>query len=89
MEEDEVAGAVMDYLEESGNFEGTMSELSAELSDMLYEKGMYASNKIKQANHLSRRLKELEAGLHNVGISVEIGKNNGKRFVKISRENTE
>ncbi|NBH20097.1 hypothetical protein D3Z55_22565 [Clostridiaceae bacterium] len=89
LEEDEVAGAVMDYLEESGNFEGAMSELSAKLSDMLYEKGMYASNKIKQANHLSRRLKELEAGLHNVGISVEIGKNNGKRFVKISRENTE
>ncbi|NBJ83876.1 hypothetical protein D5274_19070 [bacterium 1XD42-94] len=89
LEEDEVAGAVMDYLEESGNFEGAMSELSAELSDMLYEKGMYASNKIKQANHLSRRLKELEAGLHNVGICVEIGKNNGKRFVKISRENTE
>ena len=89
LEEDEVAGAVMDYLEESGNFEGTMSELSAELFDMLYEKGMYASNKIKQANHLSRRLKELEAGLHNVGICVEIGKNNGKRFVKISRENTE
>lgn len=89
LEEDEVAGAVMDYLEESGNFEGTMSELSAELFDMLYEKGMYASNKIKQANHLSRRLKELETGLHNVGISVEIGKNNGKRFVKISRENTE
>ena len=89
LEEDEVAGAVMDYLEESGNFEGTMSELSAELFDMLYEKGMYASNKIKQANHLSRRLKELETGLHNVGICVEIGKNNGKRFVKISRENTE
>lgn len=89
LEEDEVAGAVMDYLEESGNFEGAISELSAELSDMLYEKGMYASNKIKQANHLSRRLKELEAGLHNVGICVEIGKNNGKRFVKISRENTE
>ena len=89
LEEDEVAGAVMDYLEESGNFEGAMSELSAELSEMLYEKGVYASNKIKQANHLSRRLKELEAGLHNVGISVEIGKNNGKRFVKISRENTE
>lgn len=89
LEEDEVAGAVMDYLEESGNFEGAMSELSAKLSDMLYEKGMHASNKIKQANHLSRRLKELEAGLHNVGISVEIGKNNGKRFVKISRENTE
>lgn len=89
LEEDEVAGAVMDYLEESGNFEGTMSELSAELFDMLYEKGMYASNKIKQANHLSRRLKELETGLHNVEISVEIGKNNGKRFVKISRENTE
>lgn len=47
------------------------------------------NSEIKQANHLSRRLKELEAGLQNVGISVEIGKNNGKRFVKISRENTE
>ena len=47
------------------------------------------NSEIKQANHLSRRLKELEAGLHNVGICVEIGKNNGKRFVKISRENTE
>lgn len=83
LEEDEVAGAVMDYLGKFGKFEGAMSEFSAELSNMLYEKGMSASNHIRQPNHLSRRLKELETGLYHVGISVEIGKTNGKRFVKI------
>ena len=85
LEEDEVASAVMDYIEESGQFEGAMSELSAELSKMLYEKGMSYSNNIRHPNHLSRRLKELEASLCHVGISVEIGKSCGKRFVKIGK----
>ncbi len=85
LEEDEVAGAVMDYLGKFGKFEGAMSEFSVELSNMLYEKGMSASNHIRQPNHLSRRLKELETGLYHVGISVEIGKTNGKRFVKICK----
>jgi len=85
LEEDEVAGAVMDYLGKFGKFEGAMSEFSAELSNMLYEKGMSVSNHIRQPNHLSRRLKELETGLYHVGISVEIGKTNGKRFVKICK----
>jgi hypothetical protein len=89
LEEDEVASAVMDYLEESGRFEGKMSELSVELSDMLYEKGMSASNNIRQPNHLSRRLIELESGLYHMGISVEIGKVNGNRFVKIYKMDME
>ena len=89
LEEDEVASAVMDYIEEAGEFKGTMSELSAEISDMLYEKGIYANNKIKQPNHLSRRLKELQTGLSNVGISVEIGKKNGARFVRICKKEME
>lgn len=89
LEEDEVASAVMDYIEEAGEFKGTMSELSTEISDMLYEKGIYANNKIKQPNHLSRRLKELQTGLSNVGISVEIGKKNGTRFVRICKKEME
>lgn len=89
LEEDEVASAVMDYIEESGQFEGAMSELSAVLSDMLYEKGMSYSNNIRHPNHLSRRLKELEASLCHVGISVEIGKSSGKRFVKIYKMDME
>ena len=57
-----------------------MSELSAKLSDMFYEKGTHTSNKIEQVSYLSGKLKELEAGLHHVGISVGIGRNTGNLF---------
>lgn len=83
---DEVANAVLLYLEKKNKFYGTMTELSNELGEMMLEKTFFVSNKIKSPIQLSKRLKELETGFYNVGIELEIGKKQGKRFVELKRK---
>jgi hypothetical protein len=82
---DEVANAVMLYLERYGSFSGSMTQLSKELTEIVLEESYAVSNKIKCAIPLSTRLGELETSLNAIGIQVEIGKKSGKRYVNLSK----
>lgn len=53
---DEVANAVMLYLERYGSFSGSMTQLSKELTEIVLEESYAVSNKIKCAIPLSTRL---------------------------------
>lgn len=79
--DDEIANAVICYMDNHNDFYGSMTELGEELEQMLSGKKTNVSNKIKSPIQLSKRLKELETELSNIGIIVTIGKKSGKRFV--------
>lgn len=84
--EDEVARAVMLYLNKFQSFSGSMAQFSGELINLMSSNGCTASGKIKSPIHLSRRLGELESELNMIGIKVDIGKKNGTSYVDLVNE---
>lgn len=82
---DEVANAVMTYLEKYDRFSGTMTELSNKLTEMISDETYIVSNKIKNPIQLSKRLGELTTGFDAIGINVDIGKKNHKRYVILQK----
>lgn len=73
VEADLVAAAIRDLVEERGFWEGTATELLAELEEYVPEKTQKTKAWPKAANILSRRITRAATALERVGIKTETG----------------
>ena len=92
LENDALAQAVIDLIQNAGDWMGTSTELLEVLEHQVPEKIVRSKQWPQAANQLSKRLNRLAPVLREVGINVELGINKEKRrrLIKINqnKENT-
>ena len=87
LENDPVAQAVIDLIQDAGDWTGTSTELLEALGLKVPEKMTRSKPWPQAANQLSRCLNRLAPVLREVGINLELGINEGKRrrLIKINQ----
>ena len=92
LESDPIAQAVIDLIQDIGDWIGTSTELLEVLEHQVPEKIVRSKQWPQAANQLSKRLNRLAPVLREVGLNVELGINKEKRrrLIKINqnKENT-
>ena len=83
-ESDIVAIALKDFIEATGSFQGTATELKASLERFVNETRQDIDIKdrswSKRPNHLSNRIKRIAPSLRKIGIAVDTPKINGRKL---------
>jgi hypothetical protein len=87
LESDPIAQAVIDLIQDIGDWIGTSTELLEVLEHKVSEKIVRSKQWPQAANQLSKRLNRLAPVLREVGINVELGINREKRrrLIKINQ----
>lgn len=79
-----VASAIVDFMEDRGEWTGKASELLDKLEAVTSEKERKAKAWPKSSNVLTRRLNELKTNLDEAGINIEINRTNKGRFITLT-----
>jgi hypothetical protein len=79
-----VASAIVDFMEDRGEWTGKASELLDKLEAVTSEKERKAKTWPKSSNVLTRRLNELKTNLDEAGINIEINRTNKGRFITLT-----
>lgn len=87
----EIAETILELLKDMEKWEGKPSELLMRLVEVAGNIGINTRSKSwpKAPNVLSRRLNELRPGLQTFGISIDRGRGDNKRFIKLIKISSE
>ncbi|MCM1225771.1 MAG: hypothetical protein NC548_66140, partial [Lachnospiraceae bacterium] len=87
---DNVATLIIAFMSDKENWNGKVSELYNKLVDLTSNCGIASNSKQlpKGANHLSRRLKQLQSNLKSIGISFTTYSKSDANYISIKNEKT-
>ena len=85
LEADPIASAVITFMENRTEWDGTATKLLEDLSASVGERTVKTKGWPSTGHHLSGKLKRAATGLRRVGIDVEISRSGRSRAVKITQ----